>query len=139
MRECSKCGKIKPVFEFYRNPARRDGLSNHCKPCQRAYERMRHRTWYKEPHRKAQRRYHRKLKEEAIKAYGGKCQCCGESHFEFLTIHVIGGGGTKYRMRGRFQMSSLVKKLGYPKRKFKLLCANCNSSIGLYGYCPHKK
>ena len=27
-----------------------------------------------------------KNKERIIEAYGGKCECCGESIFEFLTI-----------------------------------------------------
>ena len=30
---CSKCKKIKPIFEFSRNKSRKDGYSNWCKKC----------------------------------------------------------------------------------------------------------
>ena len=28
---------------------------------------------------------------------------------------------------------------GFPKDKYRLLCHNCNQSMGWYGYCPHQK
>jgi hypothetical protein len=31
-----------------------------------------------------------------------------------------------------------LKRNGYPKG-FRVLCHNCNSARGLYGYCPHKR
>lgn len=139
MRECSKCGKSKPVAEFYRNPTCKDGLSYRCKECNRAYERLRHRTWYRKKHKEAQRRYHRKLKQAAIDAYGGKCECCKERRIEFLEIHPTGGGGRKLRTRLNVHMSQHLRQTGYPKGKYSIRCANCNSAIELYGYCPHKK
>jgi hypothetical protein len=37
-KKCSryKCGKTKPVSEFYRNAARSDGLADYCKECHKA-------------------------------------------------------------------------------------------------------
>lgn len=79
------------------------------------------------------------LKLEIIKEYGGQCDCCGEQHFEFLTIDHINGDGAEHRSRcgkGRRVYADL-KKLGFPKDGFRLLCLNCNISLGFYGYCPH--
>src|SRR5688500_13180958 len=33
MRQCKKCGEIKPLEEFYRAPGNRDGRRNDCKEC----------------------------------------------------------------------------------------------------------
>jgi len=93
--------------------------------------------------------------------YGGnppKCACCGESHYEFLTIDHICGGGIKHRLQISGLTKDDVKGLsvellrgkGYDPRKFtkwiiennfpegfRILCYNCNCAIGHYGYCPH--
>ena len=76
-------------------------------------------------------------------SYGNCCTCCGETTKEFLQIDHINGGGCAHRKR-------ISKSTGYPfykwlvdnecpKDEFQLLCANCNWSKGVYGYCPHKK
>lgn len=75
-----------------------------------------------------------------IKNYGGKCVCCGENKFEFLTIDHVNGGGNKHRKKMGIAGNSFYKwlrKLNYPKDEYRLLCMNCNSSLGWYGYCPH--
>jgi hypothetical protein len=81
------------------------------------------------------------LKLDVISHYsGGKniCSCCGEPNFEFLEIHHTNGGGTKHRNvvgRGRDFYAWIVRN-NYPDG-FTILCANCNKSLGTYGYCPH--
>lgn len=84
------------------------------------------------------------VRQEAITAYGGKCSCpnCGETRYEFLTIdHIEGRGyfGPKGKTRRRDSNAILqwLKKHGWPKDDYRLLCMNCNLSHGLYGYCPH--
>lgn len=77
------------------------------------------------------RRYNRKLKREMINAYGGKCIICGESHFEFMTIDHINGGGTQHMKQIRCHHGTMykwLKKQGWPKDEFRLLCFNCNCS-----------
>jgi len=32
-KRCTKCGEDKPISEFYKRSASKDGLQNHCKPC----------------------------------------------------------------------------------------------------------
>jgi hypothetical protein len=81
----------------------------------------------------------RAAKEQVVKAYGGKCECCGESTIEFLTIDHINGDGALHRRRvgkGRKIYKDLIR-LGFPKDNYRLLCFNCNIVRGFHGYCPH--
>lgn len=81
----------------------------------------------------------RALKAEVIAAYGGKCECCGEAHIEFMTIDHINGDGAAHRARcgkGR-KVYADIKRQGFPKDKYRCLCLNCNIALGFYGYCPH--
>lgn len=82
----------------------------------------------------------RQLKAEVMEAYGGKCECCGEDHIEFLTIDHVNGDGAEHRSalgKGR-RVYADIKRQGFPKDKYRCLCLNCNISLGFYGYCPHK-
>jgi hypothetical protein len=91
-------------------------------------------------------------KSKVIKAYGGKCFCCGESEPSFLCIDHINDDGASHReligygrtTDGRRKVGSgsimyawLVKN-GFPE-DFQLLCANCNMAKQSLGYCPHKR
>ena len=100
--------------------------------------------WIRQPKRKEwEKEYGRQLRKDAIEAYGNKCQCCGEAHFEFLCIDHIKGGGNKHRrelgLTAGYAFYSWLKTQGYPKDDFRCLCNNCNTSKGHYGYCPHEK
>ena len=81
----------------------------------------------------------RALKQEVVAAYGGKCECCGETRIEFLTIDHRDGSGAKHRSqvgKGRGVYTDL-KRRGFPQGPYRCLCFNCNISRGFYGYCPH--
>lgn len=73
------------------------------------------------------------MRLEMIEAYGGKCSLCGEAHQEFMTIDHINGDGAQHRrsLGGSDQSGStfyaLLRRLGYPQDKYRLLCSNCNS------------
>src|SRR6266702_1525153 len=81
----------------------------------------------------------RRLKEEFIAAYGGKCSCCGERRFEFLSAEHIYGRHWRHRGRLGPRIYYYLKKLGWPKKGYTCLCMNCNFSRGRYGYCPHER
>ena len=93
-------------------------------------KRAKHNIWF--------RANHAKVRKETIEAYGGKCVCCGENKIEFLAIDHINGGGSQHRKRDSraTQMSHWLKEQGWPDG-YRILCHNCNLSIGFYGYCPH--
>ncbi len=89
---------------------------------------------------KAKRRV---LKQQILDAYGSVCACCGEVQFEFLTLDHIHGDGAAHRkelrMDGGGRSDILYKHLieaGFPEG-YRILCFNCNSALGFYGYCPH--
>lgn len=72
-----------------------------------------------------------------IEMYGGKCDCCGESQFEFLAIDHINGGGRKDKAKYK-NFTAYFKWLTSEKRSgYRVLCHNCNQALGSYGRCPH--
>lgn len=87
--------------------------------------------------------YRKRLKLQVLNHYGSKCICCGENHFELLTLDHINGGGQKQRSNLNAKNSAYVLyrwliKNNFPEG-FQILCFNCNISKGIYGYCPHSK
>lgn len=84
---------------------------------------------------------HRKNREQAIRLYGGSCACCGISTYEFLAIDHINGGGTKERKAKWPNSQSFYRWLKdhYAPETYRILCHNCNSAMGYYGYCPHQR
>ena len=83
-------------------------------------------------HRIAQRK-------KCFEYYGDKCDCCGESHYEFLVFDHINGGGNKHRKEiNGMDMAKWLIENNFPKG-FRVLCQNCNSALGHYGYCPHQR
>jgi len=93
----------------------------------------------------------RELKLAALMAYGGpSCACCKEEHLEFLTIDHIEKNGAEHRRemlkekgwkgdeRGMSGSHTYLwlKQNNYPPG-FRVLCFNCNFSLGHFGYCPH--
>lgn len=73
-----------------------------------------------------------------IHHYGGKCSCCGETTYEFLTIEHKNGGGTKQRKEiGAGNIINFIIKNNYPD-EFDVLCYNCNCAKAFNKICPHK-
>lgn len=86
-----------------------------------------------------------KLRMEVLHHYGGdppKCSCCDEPHIEFLAIDHINGNGTQHRRKigvaGGQSFYYWLKRNNYPEG-LRVLCHNCNASLGFYGHCPHEK
>jgi hypothetical protein len=86
------------------------------------------------------KRYRQKLKQTVLRAYGGVCACCDEDRIEFLGIDHINGGGRKHRtalkISGGWNFYQWLKTNFFPKG-YRVLCHNCNISLGVFGYCPH--
>jgi hypothetical protein len=85
-----------------------------------------------------------KLRLEIIEAYGGKCACCGETIPEFLTVDHIDGRGAEHRRSMKFERGGQdfykwLKKEGFPKDNYQLLCCNCNIAKGQFRVCPHQR
>ena len=136
-RKCYNCHDWKVFSEFYSRPVSRrfpKGINNICKICTRAD----HRTIAYRAIDAARRLKNRML---CLIHYGGNppsCACCNEKTFQFLAIdHINGGGHTHRKLTGK-KVERWLRKNNFPKG-FRVLCHNCNSSLGYYGFCPHNK
>jgi hypothetical protein len=152
MKPCSRCSVEKPLNDFYTDKSKKDGHHSVCKECTKADRKARyeadpetHKTrmkaWQKANGAKIAAR-HRRRREELIEAYGGRCTCCGQTGYEFLTIDHVNNDGAEHRKKVGEGASAIINYLrarGYPKEGFRLLCWNCNCARGIYGYCPHEK
>ena|SRR3990167_3429530 len=78
-------------------------------------------------------------RREMIQQLGGKCVCCGEKELVFLCLdHIKGGGRREYvKKGGPHGVWKRAIREGLPIDKYRILCWNCNSALGLYGRCPH--
>jgi len=132
MKKCTKCGRILPFDDHFFQPLDKKkrplGFESRCLVCKKEENKKRHND----------------LKMAALKYYSinemPECECCGETIIEFLTIDHIDGNGGEHRrteLKGKYSSIGLwLKDNGYPKG-FRVLCMNCNWSMGVHGYCPH--
>ncbi len=88
-----------------------------------------------------QKQKRKRDKIDVMDAYGGKCAICGESHIEFLTIDHSFNDGAEHRKKIKSsEFYRWLKKNKYPKNLgLRVLCFNCNCSMGAYGYSPKEK
>jgi hypothetical protein len=145
-RPCNSCGHILPLTEefFHKHSSTTIGFRGVCKECRRDEEKVR-RAKYPDKYQRtlAKRRHTGALrKRKLISHYSNGhmcCACCGEMNLEFLSIDHINGGGNQHRRevgRGTSFYLWLIRQ-GFPTG-FRVLCHNCNQSIGYFGYCPHQ-
>ena len=161
-KRCPDCQEFKPLSQYYSNAQRKhlDHKGTYCKPCAK----VRMRKWYENlPDRKAKKRAYRlkyldkskqydrtkreNLKREFLEAYGGVCTCCGEDNPKFLSLEHVKRDGAAHRKqlqpgvrRGGSTTWVLrdLKKKGWPKDGYTILCFNCNFGAWINGICPHK-
>jgi len=93
---------------------------------------------YRAAHREERVGQERMFRLGVLQHYGGKCACCGETVYEFLTFDHINNDGAEHRkIIGKTRIARWLKKNNYPDG-FQVLCANCNHAKGHYGHCPHQ-
>lgn len=126
-RECKKCGS---VFMAVRSDAM------NCLDCHK----KRTKAWQTSTRGRMMRSMAlKKTRQIVIDAYGGGCACCGERHYEFLSVDHVNGGGRKERVNLSTQQIVLkIIRENFPA-KYRILCHNCNMALGFYGFCPHKR
>jgi hypothetical protein len=81
----------------------------------------------------------RMIRVEVLIFYGGdppECWCCGEPRMPFLTLDHIDGGGTAHRRKFGPALAEWLRSQGFPPG-VRVLCANCNTARGHWGFCPH--
>ena len=128
---CRKCGTV----------IAQDNTSTRryvCRRCSNSYA-MSLYNKDREKGRARQRLGNQRLRDEILTAYGGCCACCGEATPEFLTIDHIHNNGAEHRrlVPAAKNLYQLLRREGFPKEDYQLLCMNCNFAKGKYGVCPH--
>lgn len=83
-------------------------------------------------------KYAEKKRQDALQAYGGVCECCGETEIGFLCIDHINGGGNQHRREiGTQNIYPWLRRNHYPPG-FRVLCHSCNLGRAFNGgVCPH--
>jgi len=150
-KRCPKCEIPKDKSSFYKDTSKVSGLSSYCRDCQCSRSRLRWETKnsevraankaYYKTHKAEFIEYGRQRKLEVIAAYGSKCVCCGESTPEFMTIdHIYNDGAAERKLySGASGIYAFLKRNGYPKDRYQLLCWNCNCAKHFNGgVCPHE-
>lgn len=138
---CPRCKQEKPATPefFYRQ---RTYLYYICKTCHKGA--VRKSRWTDiEKSRARERAGNQKIRMLVLERYGGsppKCACCGEGRIEFLSLDHTNGGGLKHRREvgGGAYVWRWCKKNNFPEG-FRVLCHNCNLSLGFYKRCPHQE
>jgi len=85
-----------------------------------------------------------RLKADMFAAYGDSCACCGERAPAFLTLDHVNRDGNVHRAKlgGRNVASPRqilldLKRQGWPKEGYRVLCINCNFATRFGALCPH--
>lgn len=112
-----------------------------CGPCAAYMGQARHRVTHSPGSRvrirERCRARHRFVRTLVINHYGGKCACCGEKEYRFLTIDHKNNDGAQHRKTIGKTLYYWLYQNGFPK-EFQILCWNCNCSRHFWGKCPHK-
>lgn len=87
-------------------------------------------------------KYYYDLRVKLYNHYGGRCACCGETDWHFLTIEHINGLPDRHRSSSGKRASpgvimGRIIQDGYPDY-IELLCWNCNQARKQWGSCPHR-
>jgi hypothetical protein len=77
IKRCPRCGKVKPVGEFYRR--RRTQLSSYCRSCQRAAARQARKRGRQDPVAVEQLRAVDRTRQRRHRALGGQNPCGGDA------------------------------------------------------------
>lgn len=142
-RRCISCKLVRTLRAFSKRNAGRYYKST-CKTCDAA----RFTNWnHAIPGRGGARTraYYQARKEqrwqEVLNALGRECACCGEDELDFLTVDHIHRDGYKDRHSGGRTLWSKIRREGYPKDRYQILCYCCNMGRERRGdgICPHQR
>ncbi len=157
MREYKKAYRAKARMAKTKNHCQKDDCKNLADPGYKSCTRCRTQAlareaqWKKEKPEEYQaklanlRDQHVERRVRVLEKYGGaQCVCCGERELKLLCLDHINGGGLKERKEAtalgesKANIYYWLEKRGYPDQgKYRVLCHNCNCSLGHKGYCPH--
>lgn len=138
---CARGEHDVPLSGWGKHAGRRDGLQVYCKACMAAVNAE---TRAKDPTRQQRwgAKAAEKLKSQVIEAYGGACECCGETHPVFLCLDHPDGVPPEHRNADGSRITGgklyrLLRAQGFPAG-YRIFCWNCNAAHEILGRCPHE-
>lgn len=95
---------------------------------------------YRAAARERGRAQREQLRDELVRAYGGRCACenCPETNPAFLTLDHVNGDGKTHRLELGSHTYADLRRRGWPRDGYRLLCWNCNAMVRFGGTCPHE-
>jgi hypothetical protein len=89
--------------------------------------------------RESQARTRKRLRDQLVEAYGGKCACsgCPETNQAFLTLEHVNRDGGEHRKKVGSHVYADLRRRGFPQEGYTLLCWNCNAMTRFGKTCPH--
>lgn len=100
--------------------------------------------YWKDPerYRKYAKDSRARLRQEFFIAYGNECACCHETEQAFLTLEHKNRDGAAHRKAVGHTSTEVLRDLrkrGWPKDDYEILCFNCNRATHEQGICPHRR
>lgn len=136
------------LFAWLRKNNLPEGFQVLCANCnaKKAKEQARANCGNGTPTQKSHYTKYQRLRERIFNHYAGptgiKCSCCGRDDIDVLCLNRSNAEVSDYykalgkSMANKFY--KIVVRDGFPDG-FRILCSNCNQSLGHHGYCPHEK
>lgn len=94
----------------------------------------------KKPQRDAAtRERYKQYRREQIARYGGKCACCGEDRYEFLTFDHKNNDGAEHRRQTKSDKIVWILRRSEYLDDIHVLCWNCNCCRQYHGVCVHAR
>lgn len=112
--------------------------------CHQCYSKKKY--WDDPEQHQAESRQRQKVRREQVRAelvaaYGGRCACerCPETNTDFLTLDHVNGDGKQHRLEMGSHTYADLRRRGWPKDGYRLLCWNCNAMTRGGKACPHER
>lgn len=142
MKTCASCGETKPVTDFHRKKASRDGLHTYCKPCTKA----RNSAWVKanrDKHRETCAKWYaqNKTKANAVQSCWHYRKSYGITKQQFLDLVAAASGKCRICntpvVVGSRALNGAVLDHSHATGQIRgVLCHACNKGLGLFADDP---
>lgn len=141
-KTCTLCFCCLPISKFKRRGIADQKKTSWCYECKKIYA-AENKDKYREKKNAQARGWRKDLRLQLLSIYSNDplnpaCTCCDEYRTEFLAIDHIHGGGHRQKKEIGTHIYKWLRDSKFPPG-FRVLCHNCNQSLGAYGYCPHEK
>lgn len=129
MKLCPVCKIEKPLDDFNKNKTKKDKLDYRCKQCKRKWrlEKLKDQEYAISNRLRHQQRTKR-IRNDVINEYGGKCVNCGINDYRILCIDHVNNDGYMERKNNpnTLKIYLFLERIGCPKDRYQLLCHHCN-------------